>query len=64
MKPVSEQCQEIKKELDLNQQEYKDRQDILLKKLAQLQKHCFHDNAKFDDNLQVIKCPDCLKVVE
>jgi len=63
MLSVAEQCRAVKKELDINQQEYKEKQDVLLKKLAQLQKQCLHDNIKFDEDLQVIKCMDCLKVV-
>jgi hypothetical protein len=66
MKSYKEQYQEIKDELEINQQEYRDRQNILLKKISDLQEKCPHDSTVtlFIENKAMIKCQDCSKMFE
>jgi ribosome modulation factor len=64
-KPVWQQYQEIKAELEFNQQEYKSKQEELAKKLKDLQKHCPHDellSTQFDEPTTV--CKHCGKVLK
>ena len=66
MKSYQEQFQDIKNELEINQQEYKDRQNSLLKKISDLQGKCPNDSTVtlFYDNKAMIKCQDCSKMFE
>lgn len=65
MKTTLEQYKEIKDKLDLNQIEYKEKQDILLKQLQELQDKCRHYNTElimtFND--PYTQCKDCFKIL-
>ena len=66
MKSYQEQFQDIKNELEINQQEYKDRQNLLLKKISELQDKCPHDSITtiFLEEKAMMKCQDCSKMFE
>lgn len=65
MKSIAEQYIELKTELDLNQQEYKERQNILLKKLEELQNQCHHYDTELQINFSepLTRCRDCRKTL-
>lgn len=66
MKSYREQYQEIKDELEINQQEYRDKQNLLLKKITELQSKCPNDSTVtlFIEDKAMMKCQDCSKMFE
>jgi hypothetical protein len=66
MKSYQEKFQDIKNELEINQQEYKDRQNLLLKKISELQDKCPHDSTItiFLEEKAMMECQDCSKIFE
>ena len=64
-KSIKEQYMDLRAELDLNQQEYKAKQDKLLEQLEKLQDDCPHDNTNFNThfNDSYTRCSDCAKIM-
>jgi hypothetical protein len=65
MKSIVEQYIDLQTELDLNQQDYKERQNILLKKLEELQNQCHHYNTELQIGFSepLTRCRDCKKIL-